>query len=107
MQSKAYASRQVSRLRKELKDLEADFFHFDPNDLADEFYALKRKKEHLIRSIVLELHLGIEDLLKTLLICAVVLPDGVKKKFPISRIKPELHELMSGDRAIGFATNYY
>ena len=103
MSSQQYALRKARKLRKELVELEKEFADYDVNDPDSEIFALEQKKQHLIRSMILDMHLRIEDLLTQLIICTVVLPDGVKRKFSIRKIKPELWELMEGERALGFS----
>lgn len=56
-------TRRINKISADIARIENSFFRSDDPDLRQRYYELQRKREHLLRSIVLELHLSIEDIL--------------------------------------------
>ena len=52
-----------SKINADIARIEKSFFLTDDADLDQRYFELQRKREHLLRSKVLELHLSIEDMI--------------------------------------------
>ena len=55
--------RKLANITADIARIEKSFFLSEDPDLDQRYFELKRKRQHLLRSIVLELHLSIEDLI--------------------------------------------
>jgi hypothetical protein len=59
----ATRKRQIAKISADIARIEKSFFETNTIDLDQRYYELQRKREHLLRSIILELHLSIEDVI--------------------------------------------
>jgi hypothetical protein len=59
----AAKQRKLTKITTDIARIEQAFFGSEESDLDQRYHELKRKREHLLRSIVLELHLSIEDII--------------------------------------------
>jgi hypothetical protein len=53
----------LSKVNADIARIEKSFFALEDPDLDHRYSELKRKREHQLRSIILELHLSIENLI--------------------------------------------
>ena len=59
----ATLKRNITKIAADIARIEKEFFQTDDPDLRQRHFALVRKREHLLRSIILERHLMIENIL--------------------------------------------
>jgi hypothetical protein len=59
----AVKKRAISKLAADIARIEKSFFPTEDPDLDQSYHGFKRKRQHLLRSIVLELHLSIEEII--------------------------------------------
>lgn len=97
MGSRITKERQLTELTADIARIEKSFFLSDDPDLDHRFHELKRKREHLLRSIVLELHLSIEDIITAAIGNALL--QGRLIRSPIGHT---IRDLLQDDRPIGF-----
>jgi len=89
--------RQIAKLRSDIARIEKSFFsaeHANPNQV---YFELRRKREQLLRAIILEIHLSIEDILTPAIGNAIL--QGSSIRSPMGHV---LRDLLEGDRSIGF-----
>lgn len=89
--------RQIAKLSADIARIEKSFFLTDDPDLGRRHFELQRKRSHLLRSMVLELHLSIEDI-----ITFAVGNTLLRGRLIRSPAGQSLRDLLEGDRSIGF-----
>jgi hypothetical protein len=89
--------RLIANLTADIARIEKQFFLDEDEDLDQRYFALKRKREHLLRSIILELHLSIEDIITG------AIGDALLQGRPIrSRIGQTIRDLLQDEHPLGF-----
>lgn len=102
VESEAYVRRRIRELRREIDALEKQFFAPHEKSLFGERWALERKKENLVRLIVIEMHLSIESLITDAII-EYLSPSRRQRLESARSLKTrELYELLEGGQAIRF-----
>jgi hypothetical protein len=89
--------RQISKISADIARIEKSFFLTEDPDPDQRYHELKRKREHLLRSIILELHLSIEDIITGALGNALL--RGRPIRSPIGQM---IRDLLQDDRPLGF-----
>ncbi len=94
----------IKRLAKEIKEIDATFYgvsdKFDPVLVAGVF---ERKRDDIVRSIVLQLHTSVEDLLNLLILYAVLDVTEEKYRWRLRSKKAKaLRKMLYGAGSIGF-----
>src|ERR1700722_5941090 len=86
-----YVSNMIRKTSKEIKALEDFFFGaHDGPDSENQLFLMKLKRDNLIRGIIIELHLSIEDLIDDILKYAIYKVNyRDKKKFKAKRLKSQ------------------
>jgi hypothetical protein len=97
MGSQITKERQLAELTADIARIEKSFFQSKGADLDQQYHEVKRKREHLLRSIVLELHLSIEDIITAAIGNALL--QGRLIRSPIGHT---IRDLLQDDRPIGF-----
>ena len=93
----AVKKRKISKIAADIARIEKRFFLTDDADLDQRYFELKRKRNHLLRSIVLELHLSIEDIITS------AVGNALLRGRPIrSPIGQTIRDLLQDDRPLGF-----
>jgi hypothetical protein len=93
----ATRKRQSSKISSDIARIEKSFFETDVSDLTQRYFMLRRKREHLLRSVVLELHLSIENIITG------ALGNALLKGRPIrSPSGHALRDLLEDEHSIGF-----
>jgi len=64
MASDRYLKQKINLLKKEVDHIQKQFYPDGGTDLAQEAFNWQMKRDHLLRGIILELHLSIENLLE-------------------------------------------
>ena len=99
-----YIENKIRRLTREIKKID-DFFYEVEKDGNRAFYVemLERKRDDIVRSVVLQLHTAIEDILTSWIICRV-LDIRVEEQERRARNKSgkALQQMLRGNRSIGF-----
>jgi hypothetical protein len=94
----------IRRLTREIREID-EFFYETDKDADRAFYAgmLERKRDDMVRSIVLQLHTAIEDVLTSWITCRV-LGIGIEEKDKRARTKSAqaLRRMLWGSGSIGF-----
>jgi hypothetical protein len=89
--------RKITKITADIARVEKSFFQSEDPDLDQRYFELKRKRQHLLRSIVLELHLSIEDLI------TVAVGNALLRGRPIrSPAGQTIRDLLQDDRPLGF-----
>jgi hypothetical protein len=96
MGSRITKKSQLTELTADIARIEKSYFPLHDPDL-DRYHLLTRKREHLLRSIILDLHLSIEDLITAAIGNALL--QGRLIRSPIGHI---IRDLLQDDRPIGF-----
>jgi hypothetical protein len=96
----AAKKRKLTKITADITRIEQSFFRSEDPDLDQRYHELKRKREHLLRSIVLELHLSIEDIITGAIGNALL-----RGRLIRSPAGHTIRDLLEDDRALG--TNYY
>jgi hypothetical protein len=87
----------ITKITADIARIEQSFFRSEERDLDQRYHQLTRKREHLLRSIVLELHLSIEDILTGAIGNALL--QGRLIRSPIGQT---IRDLLQDDRPLGF-----
>jgi hypothetical protein len=88
---------QISKISADIARIEKSFFETDVSDLTQRYFMLRHKREHLLRSVVLELHLSIENIITG------ALGNALLKGRPIrSPSGHALRDLLEDEHSIGF-----
>jgi hypothetical protein len=94
----------IRRLTREIREID-EFFYETDKDADRAFYAgmLERKRDDMVRSVVLQLHTAIEDVLSSLIICRV-LGIRIEERDKRARTKSAqaLRRMLWGGGSIGF-----
>jgi hypothetical protein len=96
--------RKVNKLLQEIREIEATFYGEESTEnIEQRFSMLERKRDDVVRAVVLQLHTAIEDILdvsvKSRLLGVSARKRHVKGRNVTSRA---LNELLKGGRALGF-----
>ena len=89
--------RKLTKITADIARIERSLFRAEDPDLDQRYHELTRKREHLLRSIVLELHLSIEDILTGAIGNALL--RGRLSRSPIGQT---IRDLLEDDRPLGF-----
>lgn len=93
----AAKKRKLAQVTADIARIERSFFQPADPDLDQRYFELKRKREHLLRSIVLELHLSIEDIITG------AVGNALLRGRPIrSPVGQTIRDLLQDDRPLGF-----
>lgn len=95
--SEAAKSGAIIKVSKDIDRIELAFFQPGDASLDQRRFALVRKREHLLRSIILELHLSIEDIMTGAI--GIALLRGRPIRSPTGQT---IRDLLQEDRSIGF-----
>jgi hypothetical protein len=90
-------AKRISKITADIARIEKSFFRSDDPDLRQRFYELQRKREHLLRSIILELHLSIEDI-----ITSAIGNELLQGRLIRSPSGHAIRDLLEGEYALGF-----
>ena len=94
----------ITRLTREIAEI--DKFFYKTNEVEDRsLYAgmLERKRDDVVRSVVLQMHTSIEDILNSLIICRVLNAKLVDRKRKMrSKSGRALSKILFDARSIGF-----
>jgi hypothetical protein len=93
----AATKRKIAKITADIARIEESFFRASDPDLDQRYHELTRKREHLLRGIVLELHLSIEDIITGAIGNALL--QGRLIRSPIGQT---LRDLLQDDRPLGF-----
>lgn len=100
-----YVERKIRRLSREIAEIDRRFYDAGINDRDRTLHAgmLERRRDDIVRSIVLQLHTAMEDLLNSMIVCRLLdaKPQTRKKKMRTSRGKA-LDKALHGGGSIGF-----
>ena len=96
----------IKRVSTEIEEIESYFYGGTREDIETRLYLLQLKRENVIRSIVLELHLALEDLITSwlksyLLNCRPRSLDRALRRRTI--LTRNVDDFLGGDAPIGFA----
>jgi len=89
--------RQISKITADIARIEKSFFgaeHSDPNQV---YFELQRKREQLLRSIILDLHLSIEAILT-----AAIRQALLRGRLIRSPVGHTLRDLLEDEHPLGF-----
>jgi len=93
----AAKKRKLTKITADISRIEKSFFLLDDPDLDQRYFELKRKREHMLRSIVLDLHLSIEDIITG------AIGNALLRGRPIrSPVGQTIRDLLQDDRPLGF-----
>ena len=97
-----YLKRKIRRLTNEISEIEETFYGLS-DDLDLRAGMLERKRDDIIRSIVLQYHTAIEDMLNSILMCRIlkVKRGDLGNKMRSKKAK-ELYGMLHGGRSMGF-----
>ena len=94
----------ITRLTREIEEVDQFFYKINEND-DRALYAgmLERKRDDMVRSAILQLHTGIEDILNSQLICCVlnVKPEDRSRKMRSTAARA-LRTMLFGAGSLGF-----
>jgi hypothetical protein len=94
----------ITRLTREIAEIDQFFYKINEND-DRQLYAgmLERKRDDMVRSAVLQLHTGIEDILNSQIICCVlnVKPEDRSRKMRSTAARA-LRKMLFGAGSLGF-----
>ena len=93
----AAQKRKLIKITADLARIEQSFFEAEDPDLDQRYFELKRKRDHLLRSIVLELHLSIEDIITGAIGNALL-----RGRLIRSPVGHTIRDLLQDDHPIGF-----
>src|SRR5262249_15307993 len=100
-----YIEGKIKRLTRELNEIDQYFYsEADSDGRANYAFMLERKRDDIVRSVVLQLHTAIEDLLNGYLISNVLQisnPTNRTRKLSTARGKA-LHKMLYGSGSLGF-----
>jgi hypothetical protein len=112
MPSSPYQRRRIKKLQKDIADIEASQFHFlevYSDDPDAQIFALQQKKQLLVRALIFEYHLSIEDALESAIKNKLYLLNARSKHTSGQRARryfdhmfPEAREFISGQFSMGF-----
>jgi hypothetical protein len=96
--------RKIARLERELKEIDRFFYlseeRSDPGQHAS---MLERKRDDIVRSVVLQLHTATEDVLNDMLMCEILKAKAeTRLKKMRSRPGQALHKMLFGAGSLGF-----
>lgn len=100
----AYLKRKITRFKNEIAAIDDFFYHIErQGDPALYAAMLERKRDDIIRSVVLQLHTAIEDILTSWIVCRFfgVRPTGRKAKERTKRGRALL-KVLNGSESMGF-----
>jgi hypothetical protein len=89
--------RLIAKLTADITRIEKSFFLVEDADLDQRYHELKRKREHLLRSIILELHLSIEDILTSAIGNALLQGRPIR-----SSVGHTIRDLLEDEHPLGF-----
>jgi hypothetical protein len=104
MASERYLKAKVSRLKREIREIE-DYFYVQTGarDLHENAGMLERKRDDVVRGAVLQLHTAVEDLLNSLIIHKVLSAASVTRMAKLRSIEGKaLRRMLFGGGSIGF-----
>jgi hypothetical protein len=105
MMKPKYIEGKIKRLTRELNEID-QYFYFgaDSDERADYASMLERKRDDIVRSVVLQLHTAIEDLLNLYLISNVLqVSNPMKRSRKLSTTRGKaLHKMLYGAGSLGF-----
>ena len=100
-----YIEGKIKRLTRELNEIDKYFYsEADSDGRVNYAFMLERKRDDIVRSVVLQLHTAIEDLLNGYLISNVLQinnPTNRTRKLSTARGKA-LHKMLYGGGSLGF-----
>jgi hypothetical protein len=89
--------RKLTKITADIHRIEKSYFQLEDPDLDQRYFELKRKRQHLLRSIVLDLHLSIEDIITG------AIGNALLRGRPIrSPLGQTIRDLLQDDRPLGF-----
>ena len=89
--------RKLTKITADIARIERSFFKSEDPDLNQRYYELNRKREHLLRSIVIELHLSIEDIITGAIGNALL-----RGRLVRSTVGHTIRDLLQDDHPLGF-----
>ena len=105
MKKPKYIEGKIKRLTRELNEIDQYFYsEADSDGQANYASMLERKRDDIVRSVVLQLHTAIEDLLNLYLISNVLqISDPTKRGRTLSTTRGKaLHKMLYGAGSLGF-----
>lgn len=103
MAKQSYLKRKVSRLKREIAEIDEAFYITDERtDLAGQASMLERKRDDVIRAAVLQLHTSVEDILNSMIICHILgVPANKRKRYMASPRGKALRKLLMSAEGLG------
>ena len=96
----------INRLSREIAAIDRFFYGASQDDADRSLHAgmLERKRDDMVRGIVLQLHTSIEDILNTAIICSIfnVKAESRMQNFRSSKRARALRKLLFGAGSLGF-----
>jgi hypothetical protein len=93
----AATNRKLIKINEDIDRIEESFFKPVDSSLEMRCFELERKRDHLLRSIILELHLSIEDIITG------AIGNALLKGRPIrSPVGQTIRDLLQDERSLGF-----
>lgn len=87
----------ITKITADIARIEESFFTADKDDLGQRYFELQRKREHLLRSMILELHLATEDIITG------AVGNALLRGRPIrSPVGQTIRDLLQDERSLGF-----
>jgi hypothetical protein len=95
--SEAAKKRKIAKITADIARIEKSFFTAEENDLDQRHFELERKRGHLLRGMILELHLSIEDIITG------AIGNALLRGHPIrSPVGQTIRDLLQDERSLGF-----
>lgn len=94
----------IRRLTREIHNIEASFYGAFEGSTQRDLYAgmLERKRDDVVRAIVLQMHTAIEDVLTSWITCEILGTTAQQARRARSKSARALHTMLWGSRSIGF-----
>jgi hypothetical protein len=94
----------IRRLTREIERIDAVFYESEKAKERDLYVGmLERKRDDRVRSVVLQMHTAIEDILNDLMTCRILgIPPDERHRKTRSKSARALHKLFVGGGSIGF-----
>jgi hypothetical protein len=93
----------ITRLTAEIAEIDTFFYNLADKNRVLAAGMLERKRDDIVRSVVLQLHTSIEDLLTSIILYCVlgITDEALKTRLRSARAKA-LRKMLYGDRSLGF-----
>jgi len=96
------SQRTINKWQRDIEHIDRTLFPIEDRDDLARLYLLQIKRDHLVRSLVIEIHLAIESLLDTGIRSALLEGRSAHGKLVRAAGSKALFSLLEGNRPIGF-----